>query len=342
MTGPAPAGTRRPAPPADVATYGETMIRYRFPPSTWLGDVHEVRVDPGGAESNVAVALASLGRRVRWGSALPDGVFGRFVRTRLAGSGVDLDFVADVPGARLGAYGYDAALPPRTPSVTYDRSGSAFAEHDPDDDDVDRLVHGARHLHLTGITPAIGPRPRRAFRRLLAAAGRHGASVSLDVNHRDRLWSDDDARTVLEPVLPQVDLLLCGRRDAVRLFGAPADDPDGTGALEAIQGAGAAKHVVVTLGADGAVARAPDGTVRREPARPVRIVDRPGAGDAFAAGVLDGMLDHDLARGLRQGTVLAALALSHHGDAVRPDRTELDALLRDASSPERANGGLAR
>lgn len=310
----------------DVTTYGETMIRFGLPSGIYRTEAKQVRLDVGGAESNVATLLASLGWRVSWFSALPDQMLGRLARAQLSRSGIGLDGVAMIPGARMGTYFLETAVPPRKPAVLYDRRDSAFALHRPDDAMFEALLR-TRIVHLTGITPAIGPAPREAFMRIVREAERRAIPISLDINYRDALWSVEDARTFLQPLLSCADLLFCSRRDARRLFAAPDDDPDGTGALNALRSAGAKGSVIVTLGPNGVVADF-EGGHHHVPGRPTVVVDRPGSGDALAGGVIDGWLRGDLLSGLQQGVVLAALALSHHGDAVMVDRDELDLLMR--------------
>jgi 2-dehydro-3-deoxygluconokinase len=92
-----------------------------------------------------------------------------------------------------------------------------------------------------------------------------------------------------------------------------------------------AKHVVVSFSEQGAMLWDGSGW-RHEPARPTHILDRLGAGDALAAGVLHGWLEGDLAAGLRYGVTLAALALSQYGDMVLTNRSELLALSKESST----------
>ena len=130
------------------------------------------------------------------------------------------------------------------------------------------------------------------------------------------------------PLIQGVEILFCGQADARRLFHC-------TGSMQEIaQGVLAlskAKHVVVSFSDQGALLW--DGAEwKHEPARPTRIVDRLGAGDALAAGVIHGWLDGDLSAGLRYGVTLAALALSQHGDMVITNRSELLALSQGSST----------
>jgi 2-dehydro-3-deoxygluconokinase len=147
--------------------------------------------------------------------------------------------------------------------------------------------------------------------------------VSFDVNYRQLLWAPREAAAALTPLMQNVDLLLSNRRDAALLFGCTGSPEDQLRAMVALSHA---RQAVLSIGEGGVVAW--DGErILHQPAVPVGMVDRLGAGDALAAGVIHGWLDGDLAQGLRYGAMLAALALSQHGDMVTVTPKELDALL---------------
>ncbi|HEX7041184.1 MAG TPA: sugar kinase [Trueperaceae bacterium] len=329
MTAPKP-GAREPRR-YDVTSVGETMLRYSVAPGEHFTTATSFRVDVGGAESNVCAALARLGRRTAWASALPDNPLGALVLDRLRAAGVDTAGVRLLPGTRLGTYYLKPSLVPNMSAVVYDRAGSAFTALDPADLDLATLLD-TTFLHATGITAALGEGPRRLLGEVLREARSAGVRVSFDVNHRETLWQADQARTVLPEFMAQADVLFCSARDAARLFGAA---PTGPGAASALRRHSQAELIVVTLGDRGAYARLGDEELT-VPAVPTQVVDRPGAGDAMIAGVLDGLLDGDVRAGLERGAVLAAVALSHHGDMVAVTRGELEAALA------RTTGDIAR
>jgi 2-dehydro-3-deoxygluconokinase len=153
-------------------------------------------------------------------------------------------------------------------------------------------------------------------------AKEQGLAISFDVNYRARLWSAREASTCIRKLIAGVELLFCSARDAATLFDFTGSPESVLAALADLSGA---RRIVLTLGAEGIAAF--DGQENyRLPARAVTIVDRIGAGDALAAGVLRGWLRGDFAAGLRYGVTLAALALSQHGDAVVVNERELEAL----------------
>lgn len=311
MSGRRGAGDR---PAWDLLTFGESMIRLTTPPGVRLESATALEVTVGGAESNVAVALARLGRRVAWLSALPEHPLGRRIAREIGMHGVDVSPVVWVPEGRAGVYFMDTGSLPRPTRVHYDRAGSAVARLDAESLDPS-LVRSARLLHLTGITPALSASAAECCRVLVEAAADAGVPVALDVNHRARLWSGGEARDGLAPLLEHVTVLLCGRDDARTIWGIVGEPLDvAAGLLDR----SAATVVVVTDGARGAVAMAREGRdeMIHQPAAAVQPIDPVGAGDAFAAGFLHRWLDApaDLAGALRSGAALAALKMTMAGD----------------------------
>ena len=307
----------------EVTTFGETMLRLAAPPGHRLDEATRLDIEVGGAESNVAAALAAIGRRCGWLGHLPASPLGRNALRRIRAAGVDVSGATLVEGGRLGLYFVEFGAAPRPTEVHYDRAASVASSLGVDGLRWELLLD-SEVLHLTGITPALGERPRQLVRAALARAAERGLRTSFDVNYRSKLWSPEQAAATLLPLLPQLDLLICGRGDAETVFGLGGAPDEVLVALEARCAGGA---VVLTLGDEGALARDSAGAPVQVPSHPATVVDRVGAGDAFAAGVLDGWLDGDLLLGLRRGVALAALALSQWGDQLVTTRRELDELV---------------
>ena len=323
-SGTAPADTR-----FDVTSIGESMLRLSVGVGHRLASSRSLDVHVAGAETNVCAALAGLGRRTGWVSRLPDNPLGQLILARVREHGVDTGAVVLTPHGRVGTYFVELAAPPLPSRVTYDRAGSAFTHLRQDEIDWEYLLD-TRLLHLTGITPALGPAMQEFVTDAVARARARGVLVSLDINYRSSLWSEAEAAHYLERLFDEVDLLLCSRHDARRLFGVTAADP--AQVLEGMRARCSASHLVVTLGEQGAIAWS-EGKIVRQSAVPVTIVDRIGAGDAFAAGVIDGLLAGDIGAGLTTGAALAGLALSHHGDMVRASREEVASAAAAARQP---------
>jgi 2-dehydro-3-deoxygluconokinase len=301
-----------------------TPSGYRVETATWFDAF------PAGAEANLTVALSRLGRRCAWVGGLPDSSLGRLVANHLRMAGVNLEGVVWSEG-RLGTYFIEFATPPRPIQVIYDRVDSCAARLRPEQVNWAYLLD-SRLIHLTGITPAISASCKVVVSEAVARAKAAGVAVSFDINYRQKLWPEAEARATLLPLIQEVDLLLCGQGDARRVFGCSGSPEQ---IVESLAEQSKAKRVVVTLGDQGAIGW--DGAQFYEAtAPPVEVVDRIGAGDALAAGVIHGWLKGDLALGLRYGVILAALILSQHGDMLITTEAELLSLLEDSG------GGVKR
>jgi 2-dehydro-3-deoxygluconokinase len=302
------------------------MLRLSPPDTGRLDQVTTLDAHVAGSELNVAVALAALGVSTRWISAVPDTPLGRRVTDEVRAAGVDCDHIA-VIGGRLGVFFVEFGIPPRPTSVWYDRAGSSFTELE--DFDASAL-DGARMAAVSGVTPALGESSRSLTERFVHAASEVGAGLCVDVNHRSRLWSGDEARAALEPLVAQAEVVVCSRRDAEVVFGITADDADE--ALLALRAdyAPDAAVVVLTLGERGAVGTTGDGELVHQPAFRGAVRDRIGGGDAFTAGLLWGLLDDaGLAAALARGAALAALKRTVAGDLARFTPGEVLAVVAD-------------
>jgi 2-dehydro-3-deoxygluconokinase len=306
----------------DVTTLGEIMLRLSVPAGVRLEMAARLDIQPGGAEANLVSLLARLGQACAWVGALPQNPLGRLAANALRMAGVDLDGVVWCAEGRMGTYFVEFATMPRPIQVVYDRADSCAAHLTPDQVDWVHLLD-TRLLHLTGITPALSVSCREVVEQARLRARQAGVPVSFDVNYRQKLWSLEDAAHVLRPLIQDVDLLFCAHGDAQRLF---ACDADPAVAILQLAAQTKARTLVMSIGDAGALAWQA-GRQSHVAAVPAPVVDRLGAGDALAAGVVHGWLEGDLAHGLRMGALLAGMALSQHGDMVVTTPEEVETLL---------------
>src|SRR5579872_1299621 len=183
----------------DVITFGETMIRLSPPGHARLEATDLLECRTGGSESNTAIALARLGRRAAWWSRLPDNPLGRKIATQVARWGVDTSLILWAETGRAGVYFIEFGAPPRPHHVYYDRADSAASHLTPDMVDWAQL-DGARHLHLTGITPALSAGCAATVAHAAHEARARGLTVSLDINYRRKLWTPAQAKKMLAPL----------------------------------------------------------------------------------------------------------------------------------------------
>ncbi len=306
-----------------VITIGETMLRFTPERGRSLEGSDLWSVLAAGAESNVAVALARLGVPVGWVSRLPTSPLGLKVAGAVRLHGVDTSRVIWAEQGRQGLYFLDPGAVPRPAVITYDRAGSAMAQVDPEEVDWD-YVRGARVVHLTGITPALGEGPHRLVRRTITEVHAAGGLVSFDVNYRSGLWRPEAARSALEPILGEVDLLIMSRGDFHLLFPEAAGGDEA--ALRYLSARFEPSVAVLTCGEEGALSLE-DGVLERRPAVRAVEVDRVGRGDAFAAGFLHGYLGGGIPLALEHGTALAALKMTYPGDLCWATLEDLQSVL---------------
>jgi 2-dehydro-3-deoxygluconokinase len=314
----------------DLVGLGEVMLRLAAPPPQRLEQALSLDVQFGGAEANVAAACARLGLRTALISALPaDHVWAERAVRELTGHGVDCAGVVRKPGARMGTYFLEYGADPRPVRVLYDRRDSAAALLAADEVDW-ALVRGARVLHVSGVTSALGDGPRAVVGRALREAQAANVPISFDVNYRSRLWTPAEARAYLVEIMPALRYLFIGADDAETVFGF-------TGAPEAVVDKLAElaprAAVSLTLGEAGSLVRADGQACRPTRRHRVQIVDRIGAGDAYAAGFLWASLQgRPLQAAVDAANALAALKCTIWGDIALVGRAELEEVLASDST----------
>jgi 2-dehydro-3-deoxygluconokinase len=297
----------------DLLTLGETLMRLSPPGAQRLDQARQFEVGIGGSELNVACLLARLGRRVAWVSRLPEGPLGRMVEGEARRHGVDTSWVRRIADARLGLMFYETGPEPRTARVLYDRKHSAASELGFEDAPWEMLVQASAWVHLSGITPALGPSCRALVLHVAALAAAAGTPVSYDLNYRSTLTTPAEARAVLEAAAPHLNLLALAERDARSVLGFAEEGEALAAAIAARYGA---PRVALTRPpeAEPGTMLLADGAFRYAPRRKVEVVDRIGAGDSFVGGLIHGLLDGDLDLAIGLAAFAAAIGLATPGD----------------------------
>ena len=293
----------------DVLSFGETMAMFVAEQTGDLAQVRQFHKRIAGADSNVAIGLSRLGFNVAWLSRVGDDSLGRFVVDTLSHEGLDCRHVAVDPLHPTGFQFKSREEAGADPQVEYFRKGSAASHLSVAD--ISPALLQARHLHATGIPPALSPATGELSRALMTQMRQAGRSVSFDPNLRPSLWASQ-AQMIAEinALAGLADWVLPGLGEGRLLTG--FDDPADIAAFYLDQGAEA---VAIKLGADGAYYRTQldQGFIAAVPVE--KVVDTVGAGDGFAVGMISALLEKlSFPEAVRRGNWVGSRAVQSRGD----------------------------
>ncbi len=334
-----------------VVTFGEVMLRLKSPGFERLFQSPVLEATFGGAEANVAVSLAQYGVEARFVSAIPANNIGDACLASLRAFGVDTTTIRR-QGERLGVYFLESGANQRPSRVTYDRAGSAIAAAAKGDFDWDAIFDGADWFHVSGVTPAISARAAEISLAAATAARAKGLTVSCDYNYRKNLWKyGKTAPEVMRELVAQAHVGIANEEDCQKALGIEVDVDVESGALEADKYRTLANQVLqafpnlerqaITLreseNADrngwSAVMHNRAGFVQSHKYEITDIVDRVGAGDSFAAGLIYGLRAYrDDQRALEFATAASCLKHSISGDFNRVGVSEVESLMHGEGS----------
>ena len=324
-----------------IVFFGELLIRLTAPGRELLMQTPGFDVQVGGAEANVAVGLTHLGHDTAVVSAVPDNALGRGAVSAIRAHGVDCKNVQTREG-RMGLYFLAQGAGLRASEIVYDRAGSSFAQMTAAEFNWDMLLADAQMLHLSGITPALGPQSAEAALAAAKAASRMGIPISFDGNYRAMLWKawDSNPRAILGDLIGLADILFGNHRDISLVLG---KDFSGDGADRRREAAQAAFDAFPALKLIASTARhlvsadhhqlsarvdMRDSFAQTDEVDVTGIIDRIGAGDAFAAGVLHAHLrGGDADARAKTGLALTCLKHSLPGDASLFGQADIDAFM---------------
>lgn len=310
-----------------VLTLGEIMLRFSTDQGLRIAQSQQFTALYGGGEANVAVSLANYGHDVAFASKVPDNALGEAVQKHLRSYGVDTSYLIK-GGPRLGTYYMETGVGERAATVIYDRAGSSFAEMTDTEWDLAELFKDVAIFHISGITPALSKAWQEMTLALMKAAKEAGCKISFDINYRGKLWSQAEAGAVIQQLMPYVDYCSAGKLDALHLLNIPAAPENTENELiyyyQEIQKkypnipvlystkrevlSASANQLVGTLWLD-------EDYYESNCHEITPIVDRVGGGDAFASGILHGLITEKAPQEI-VSFATAASALKHtiHGD----------------------------
>lgn len=285
------------------------MLRLSTPGFSRFVQAQSFDVTFGGGEANVAVALANYGFDSYFVSRLPKHEIGQAAVNHLRRFGVRTDYIIRA-GERVGIYFLETGASQRASKVIYDRARAAISQIEPGEVDWENVFDQASWFHWTGITPALGEKPRAELATACRAAKAANATVSCDLNFRKKLWSEKEAQAAMRPLMEYVDVCIANEEDAEKSLGLRAGHCDVESAeLDEISYFKVAEElkrqydfqaVAITLresfsaSRNGWSAILLDDKDCREPCRSkrydIQVVDRVGGGDSFASGLIYGLL----------------------------------------------------
>ncbi|MFD2305479.1 sugar kinase [Enterococcus termitis] len=324
-----------------VVTLGEIMLRLSSDAGIRIAQSENFSVHFGGGEANVAISLANYGHQVTFASKVPANGVGEAVKKHLNRYNVDTSDLL-FGGPRLGTYYLETGIGERAANVVYDRAGSSFAMMETIEWDSEKLFAGVDIFHISGITPALSDSWKKQTLILIKAAKQAGCKISFDINYRGKLWSKAEAGKTIREILPYVDYCSAGKLDAQHFFEISSYDSelaakDNLYCYKKMQEkypnvsvfystkrkvySASVNALTGTLWANGNYYESKCHQI--DP-----IVDRVGGGDAFAGGVLHGLLNKDnYQKVIDFATAASALKHTVHGDCNQFSQEEVESFL---------------
>jgi 2-dehydro-3-deoxygluconokinase len=356
-----------------VVTFGEVMLRLAPVEFMRLRQVIPGRLEStfGGGELNVAVSIAFQGGESAFLTASPDNAITDCLAQEMKKLGVDSSLIQRVSNGRFGIYFVETGANQRPGTVTYDREGSSIAVTDSTSYDFDNAFAGANWFHITGITPAISKQAARAALDSVQAAKSAGLRVSCDLNFRKKLWrwkADSEpvelARQTMRELVQHIDVVIANEEDADLCLGIADSGSDvESGSINTEGYTNVAKEIVaqfpnvsqvaITLresisashnnwgamfydaGSDTAHFAPLNDEAGYSPYEIRNIVDRVGAGDSFAGGLIFALNTPELAdpaTALRYAVAASCLKHSTKGDFNYSSRSEIESLMKGSGS----------
>lgn len=336
---------------AKTVCFGEIMLRLSPPGFERLLQSPHLSATFGGGEANVAVSLAQFGHDSHYVTRLPKNAIGDAAVKVLRGEGVQVDHIQR-GGERIGIYFAESGASQRASSVIYDRAHSAISEIEAGSINWGCVLKDAAWFHCTGITPALSARAAGATTEAIDAAKAAGVSISIDLNFRSKLWKPAEAQRVMRPLVAKADVVIANEEDLQAVLGIPVEHADVVGGVLNVAGyRAAAEHVAsefgvsriaVTLresasasdnGWSAVLYDAPTTTFLQSQRYNVRLVDRIGGGDSFAAGLIHGFVGgRDLESTLKFAVAASALKQTIPGDFNQVSVSEVERLVAGDAS----------
>ncbi len=308
---------------AEIILIGEPMAMFTAEDIGNLENIEKFTRSLAGAEVNVGIGLKRLGYDVSYVTKLGEDPFGRYIKNTLNVEGIDtscISFNKNYPTGFLLKGKTDAG----DPEVVYYRKGSAASNITPEDIKNIDLI-GVRHIHITGIFPALSPSCKAATYELIKSAKEKNLPITFDPNLRPTLWSSkDEMIEVINDIASKCDIILPGIAEGLILTG--SDNPSEISDFYINLGA---KAVIVKTGAKGAFVKSKEESFFVPGFKVEKVIDTVGAGDGFAVGIISGLLENiSLKDAVTRANAIGSLQVTTPGDNDGlPTREELELYL---------------
>lgn len=319
----------------DIIGMGEVMMRLSPPGKEKVSQSETFEKNAAGSELNVVSGAAMLGVRSAIVTKLPSNKLGHFMRNKIRYGNVSDDYIVydDSAEKRLGIYYYESGAYPRKSAVIYDRAGSSCCSLSIDEI-PDDIYEKTKIFHISSITLALSPTLRETALEMIKRFKAAGAAISFDVNYRSALWSEGEARKVIESVFPYVDLLFVSEETSRRML-------QRTGTLEEIMRGYSEQYGCRLVATTRRTVVSPTKHnfnskiyysgefFEEEPYNGIEVIDRIGSGDAYLAGVMYGIIKHnDIKRALEIGNALSAVKNTVIGDMSASSIDEIEGVIK--------------
>lgn len=326
-----------------VVAFGEIMLRLTPPDYTTIAQARNFIANYGGGEANVLVSLSHLGHNTEFLTKLPDNQLGDSAIKHLMGHGVMTDNVVR-GSSNIGMYFVETGFGGRPSKVLYNRKHSAITRISEDEVDFDKIFKTATWFHLSGISLALGENVRKVAFKCLEYCKKYNVTVSFDFNYRSKLWTIEEARPHFKNVIPFVDVLFANHFDLNTILEIPLDDEsvdETTKKIELSKKLISNSKVKYVFGTERTVHTATDNSLKSfcicengeyKSEGPIRfsIYDRIGGGDAFASGVIHGLIKDfkNPEFALKFGLATSILAHTLYGDVSTLSEKEVEEFMQ--------------
>lgn len=319
----------------DIIGFGEVMLRLSPQSKEKISQSEVFEKNAGGSELNVVSGAAMLGVRSAIVTKLPKNKIGHFIRNKIRYGNVSDDYIIydDTPEKRLGIYYYESGAYPRKSSVIYDRANSSMCRLRLDEID-ENIYSQTKIFHISSISLAIDKELRKTAVEMIKRFKKEGTLISFDVNYRAALWSEEEAKEVIEEIFPYIDLLFVSEETSRRMLRR-------TGTLEEIMKGYADDYgckLVATTRREvisptrhnfGSKIYSDGKFYEEEPYNNIEVIDRIGSGDAYLAGVLYGLIKYGTPeRALEIGNALSAVKNTVVGDMSASSIDEIEGVIK--------------